>query len=271
MGVKIAAIQLDIVYRDPEENRRRARMFIEKTAERHPDIIFLPETWTTGYSEEVFRNIGLYAESDDGPSVSLLRRLAQKYGVWIVGGSIPEKSGGEIFNTIFLINREGNIHGRYRKMHLYSAMAEDKGFSHGREMPVFDTEFGKLALMTCYDIRFTELSRTYAVDGAELIAIVSNFPKPKLNHWRVLIQARAIENQLFVVACNRVGNAGTCGYFGHSIAVDPWGEIVAEEMEDESVLWAELDMNAVGKVRGTIPMYADRRPASYPDHILRQE
>jgi predicted amidohydrolase len=113
-------------------------------------------------------------------------------------------------------------------------MDEDIGFKNGTEMPVFDIEFGKIALMTCYDIRFVELSRTYALRGAETIIVVSNSPRPKVNHWRVLLQARAIENQLFIVACNRrVGSALNSSYFGHSLIIDPWGEIIAEGDEDD--------------------------------------
>jgi predicted amidohydrolase len=197
-----------------------------------------------------------------------MRDFSRKNKVWLVGGSIPEFDGEETFNTVFLIDREGEIRGRYRKMHLYSAMAEDIGFSHGSEMPVFDTEFGKLSLMTCYDIRFAELSRFYAVNGAKIIVTVSNFPRPKVNHWRVLLQARAIENQLFVAACNRVGSAGTSSYFGHSLVIDPWGEIIAEGGEEEAVIHSELDLSSVDSVRGTIPMYADRRPESYRKYAL---
>ena len=121
-----------------------------------------------------------------------------------------------------------------------------------------------MAMMACYDIRFPELSRTYAVRGAEAILVVSNFPNPKVKHWRTLLTARAIENQLYVIACNRVGAAGGSTYFGHSLIIDPWGEIVAEGDEAEGIVSGCADFEKVRQVRETIPMYADRRPASYP-------
>lgn len=269
MSFKASIIQYDIVYKNPPKNRERISKIITDSMSEKPDMIVLPETWTTGYSEEVFHNVGDYAETEDGESISLLKGLAKKNGVWIVSGSIVEKDEFGTYNTVFLIDRKGETIGKYRKMHLYSAMDEDKGFKNGTEMPVFDSEFGKLALMTCYDIRFVELSRTYAVRGAEAIIIVSNFPRPKVNHWRTLLQARAIENQLYILACNRVGTAGECSYFGHSLIIDPWGEIVQEGNEEETILSGEIDFKRVHEVRKIIPMYYDRQPGSYPDDILK--
>ncbi|KYO66920.1 nitrilase-related carbon-nitrogen hydrolase [Thermovenabulum gondwanense] len=166
---KLGILQFAIEYKNPEANREKVKELISKASKFNPDILVLPETWTTGYSEEVFDNIMDYAEKEDGPSVTLLKNLAKESGVYIVGGSLPEFDGENTYNTIFFIDKKGEIIGKYRKMHLYSAMREDKGFKNGSEMPVFSTEFGKIALMTCYDIRFPELSRTYAVRGAQII------------------------------------------------------------------------------------------------------
>lgn len=270
MSFKVSQIQLDIVYRNPKENVEKVAQLIQKAVkEDNPDIIVFPETFTTGYSEEIFHNIDKYAETEDGEVITVLRRLAKKFNVWLVSGSIVEKDDEGTYNTIFLIDRKGNIVGKYRKMHLYSAMDEDVAFKNGVDMPVFDTEFGKLALMTCYDIRFVELSRTYAVKGAEAIIIVSNFPNPKVNHWRILLQARAIENQLYIIACNRVGSADKSTYFGHSLIIDPWGEIVNEGNDEETIISGEIDFNKIKEVRSIIPMYYDRQPQSYPDDILQ--
>lgn len=269
MSFKVSQIQLDIVYKSPKENIEKIAQLIEEAVKENPDIIVFPETFTTGYSEEIFHNIDKYAETEDGETITILRRLAKKFNVWLVSGSIVEKDDKGTYNTIFLIDRKGNIVGKYRKMHLYSAMDEDVAFKNGVDMPVFDTEFGKLALMTCYDIRFVELSRTYAVKGADAIIIVSNFPNPKVNHWRILLQARAIENQLYIIACNRVGSANSSTYFGHSLIIDPWGEIINEGNDEETIISGEVDFNKVKEVRSIIPMYYDRQPQSYPDDILQ--
>lgn len=265
----LSILQFSIDYKNPESNRKKVRELVSKASASGSDMLILPETWTTGYSEEIFHDIMSYAEKEDGPTVTMMRELAQKNKVYIVGGSIPEYDGQNVYNTIFFIDKSGDIIGKYHKMHLYSAMDEDKAFKNGSEMPVFDTELGKIALMTCYDIRFPELSRTYAVRGAQIIITVANFPKPKVHHWRTLLQARAIENQMFIAACNRVGSAGSCSYFGHSIIIDPWGEILAEAEEEETILVAGIDFSAIEKVRTLIPMYYDRQPQAYPDDILK--
>lgn len=272
MSFTTAVLQMDIAYKNPEKNREHMRGLIEKacqvTSGAKPDVLVLPETCTTGYSESVFHEIGAYAETEDGPTLSFLKETAARLGVWIVTGSLPEKDGDKVYNTVFMLDRAGRLVGKYRKMHLYSAMDEDAAFANGTEMPVFATEFGPVAMMTCYDIRFVELSRTYAVRGAKAIFIVSNFPNPKVNHWRTLLQARAIENQLYIVACNRVGAAESNTYFGHSLIIDPWGEIIAEGNDEESILAGTVDFAAVDAVRKKIPMYYDRQPASYPKDIL---
>ncbi|WZL72306.1 carbon-nitrogen family hydrolase [Clostridiaceae bacterium 35-E11] len=269
MSFKVSSIQLDIIYKNPQKNREKVSNLIEEAIKEHPDMIVLPETWTTGYSEEIFHNIDAYGEPQDGESITMLRALAKKHNVWIVSGTIVEKDDVGTYNTVFLIDRMGNIVGKYRKMHLYSAMDEDIAFKNGLDMPVFNTEFGKIALMTCYDIRFVELSRTYALRGADAIIVVSNFPNPKVNHWRLLLQARAIENQLYIIACNRVGAADKSTYFGHSLIIDPWGEIINEGSGQEIVLSGEIDFERVNEVRKIIPMYYDRQPQSYPDDILK--
>lgn len=266
---KLSLLQFSIDYKDPESNRKKVNNMIKQACAEGSDIVVLPETWNTGYSEEIFHNIENFAETEDGPTVTMMRDAALKNDVYLVGGSIPELDNKNIYNTIFFIDREGEIIGKYRKMHLYSAMDEDVAFKNGTTMPIFDTELGKIALMTCYDIRFPELTRTYAVNGAEIIICVANFPNPKVNHWRILLQSRAIENQMFIAGCNRVGNAQDCSYFGHSMVIDPWGEILAEAGDGTAILSTYIDFNHIKKVREQIPMYEDRQPQLYPDDILK--
>jgi omega-amidase len=268
MTFKIAAIQMDIAYQNPDHNRLHVEELVKQAMRSEPDVLVLPETWTTGYSENIFHNIHKYAEAENGPTMSAIREMASKYSVWFISGSFPERDGADVYNTVYLINRSGGIVGKYRKMHLYSAMGEHIAFANGEDMPVWSTEFGPVGMMTCYDIRFVELSRTYAMRGAKIIFVVSNFPNPKVHHWRTLLQARAIENQVYIVACNRVGAAENCTYFGHSLMIDPWGEILAEGAEDETILIGEVDLSHVAQVRKTIPMFWDRQPQSYPQDML---
>ena len=265
----VCAIQFDTQYQNQEENIRRMEKKIRAAAKKKLDLIVLPELWTSGYSVEIFHNIQKFAQTESGASVSMLKKLAKEYGVYIAGGSMVEQRGDRCYNTCFLIDREGNVAGRYSKIHLYSAMDEDMALTSGEEMPVFQTDFGKIAIMTCYDIRFVEQSRTYALKGAQAIVVVSNWAKPKLNHWRVMLQARAIENQLAVVACNRVGQAAGCVYFGHSMIIDPWGEIIGEAGEGEEILKGVIEGDRLQAVRQIIPMYKDRKTHCYEDVLLK--
>lgn len=268
MNAKISLIQFDTHYRDIAGNVERMAMFLDAAAGEKPDLIVMPELWSSAYSVENFHEAAVYAQPMEGSALSMVRRKARKYGVWIVAGSMLETEEGRIYNTAFLVDREGNVAGRYRKMHLYGPMDETL-LEYGTESPVFDTDFGRIALMTCYDLRFVELSRAYALQGAELLVVVSNWAAPKLSHWQIMLRARAIENQLPVVACNRVGTAVDCTYFGHSMIVDAWGEVLLEdESGQETVLRGELDMDKMWDVRRQISMYADRRPECYPGCLL---
>ena len=125
-----------------------------------------------------------------------------------------------------------------------------------------------LGFMICYDIRFCELSRTYALKKADVLVVTSNFPNPRVNHWRTLLMARAIENQMFVVACNRVGPSPMGTYCGHSIMIDPWGDIIAEGGDEEEIVTGSLDYPKTREVRDLIHMFRDRQPELYGDTIL---
>ncbi len=259
MAFNISIIQFDIVYENSNKNRKRVKELIRQSLVHNPDLIILPETWTTGFKKEIFYNPDKYAEIESGKSITMLRKIAARYSVCLAAGSIIEKDNNKYYNTVFLIGREGEIIGKYRKMHLFSVEDEDKGLKRGTKNIVFKTEFGKLALMTCYDIRFPELARSYALQGVEGIIVVANFPEPRLNHWRILLQARAIENQLYIVACNRTGK----GYFGHSMIIDPWGNIIVEGNEEDLIINGKVNFKQLQEVRKKIPIYKDRQPENY--------
>ncbi len=263
MSFTTSIVQFDIAFKNPDKNRRLIKKWVKRAMKDQPDLLVFPETWTTGFASSVFKNARKYAEKEDGKSISLMSELAADNNVYIIAGSIIEKDGDDYYNTMFLIDRGGNIIGKYRKMHLFSVLAEDKGLTGGNKIPVFNTEFGKLACMTCYDIRFVELARKYALQGAQAIIVVANFPAPRSNHWRILLQARAIENQLYIIACNRVGDAGNNHFFGNSMIIDPWGNIITEAGETEKVLTGKIDFNKISGVRKSIPVYDDRKPEFY--------
>jgi predicted amidohydrolase len=142
-------------------------------------------------------------------------------------------------------------------------MHEADFLAPGNKLVTIDLPWGRAGLAVCYDLRFPEMFRSYALEGAQLILLSAEWPKPRLEHWRTLLRARAIENQTFVVACNCVGEGGGNVFFGHSMVVDPWGEVIVEGQEHEEVLVAKLDLTRVVEIRRQYPVFADRRAGLY--------
>lgn len=270
--VKFSLLQTDIEYADVQANIKNVEKLIEEAMmqEEKPDILVLPEDWSSGFSDDMFHNIEKYVEKIDGPSVTFIREMAKKHKVHIVAGSTAIEYEDGNRNTTFFINKEGEIIGDYSKMHLYNDMDEGVAFLNGDKTEVYDTEFGKIGFMNCYDIRFCELSRSYALKGAEILIVVSNFPNPRVNHWRTLLTARAIENQMFVVACNRVGESPMGTYCGNSLIIDPWGNIINDADQEQTIVSGSIDVDEIKKIRSTIGMFRDRQPHSY-SKLLTQD
>ena len=177
-----ALLQTNIAFCDPEANFKRVReLFAQAMAkDPRPDVVVLPEDWSAGFSDEMFHHMEDFVEPENGPSVTVLRELARQYQVWVVGGSIATlHADGKMRNTTFLIDRRGEIVGDYSKMHLYSDMDEHVPFANGDKTEVYDTELGRLGMMICYDIRFCELARTYALKKADVLVVTSDFPNPQ--------------------------------------------------------------------------------------------
>lgn len=236
-SMRIALVQIDISNRY-EDNLRKAINGVEACVKKKADFILLPEMWLAGFN---YREIKKLSPEDCRHAIDLLKQGAKD--ACVVAGSIPEVKHKRIYNTAYVI--EGNrILGRYRKCHLFSPLEEHKHFAPGSAIKTFSTRFGRIGVMICYEIRFPEVARILALKGAKVIFVPAQFPWPRLNIWRALLAARAIENQLFIAACNRVGADGRQSYFGHSLVADPYGSFIAEAGEDEAELIcdiAELD------------------------------
>ena len=265
----IVMLQTDIYFSDPEKNYENVDRLFRKAMEenQNADIVILPEDWSSGFSDEMFKEMDKHVEELNGPSVSFLQNLAKEFNVWVVAGSISTRHSDGMKNTLFLINRAGDIVGDYSKMHLYSDMDEDVPFLNGSKTEVYDTEFGKMGFMICYDIRFPELARTYALKDADVLVVVSDFPDPRLDHWKTLLKARAIENQMYVVACNRVGSSPMGTYFGHSLVIDPWGEIIVEGSNEQEIIVCAADFRKTQHVRDLIHVFNDRQPQFYGEVV----
>ncbi len=258
--LKLALVQMDIELGNVEANQRKALNLIQEASRLGAKVVALPELWTTGYD---LKNIKDLAYKSHDNTLNSLTELAKNLKIDIFTGSIAELDGDNIYNTAYYINSNGEILNKYRKIHLFKLMDEHKYLSSGTELKAFQTEFFKAGTMICYDIRFPELARKLSIDGATILLIPAEFPEPRKNHWRILNMARAIENQVYVVAINRVGQDQNSTFFGSSMIIDPWGEIVAEGGPDEEIIIADIDLTLVDKVRQTIPALKDRKPEYY--------
>jgi omega-amidase len=259
--MKTALIQMDIALGDVEANRCKARSFIAQGLDRGAELFVLPELWTTGYA---LKEIHRLAEPADGQTVCMLQQIARENRIEIITGSIAELRNGKVFNTAYAIGRNGGILAQYSKIHLIGLMAEDRYLSPGKEKCLFDLSLGKAGMIICYDLRFTELPRALALQGCQALFIPAEWPSARGRHWQALTIARAIENQMFVIAVNRVGSDPDNAFFGHSMIVNPWGEILIEGAEtEEELLVTDVDFAAVADIRKRIPVFADRRPECY--------
>ena len=251
---------MDILPRDYEGNLGVAVDGITAAAAAGADLICLPEMFPSGFD---FDYIEKCAEPLSGGFMTALRETARDAGVHVVCGSYPEREGEKIYNTAVLLGPDGRIIGKYRKIHLFPLMEENLHLTPGREIPVFETDLGKLGIMICYDIRFPELARALVLLGAEIILVPAEFPYPRLDHWKCLLQARAVENQCYVMAVNRVGTSGSTRFFGNSSLYDPWGERIAESGDTEDVVSGDIDTAVIEEVRRRIPVFSDRRGDLY--------
>ncbi|WP_405106680.1 carbon-nitrogen family hydrolase [Paenibacillus sp. FSL K6-1217] len=259
--MKIALIQFDIAFGKPEVNYAAAERKIREAAAGRPDCIILPELWTTGYD---LTRLDEIADPGGAATSALIAGLAREYGVNIVAGSIAvRQENGGITNSMYVFDRSGACAGEYSKLHLFQLMEEHLYLEPGASKGLFTLDGILCAGLICYDIRFPEWVRAHMAEGAEILFISAEWPLPRLSHWRALLISRAIENQCFVVACNRVGDDPANTFGGHSLIIDPWGEIVCEASGCEEILCGEIDLARVREVRGQIPVFADRRPELY--------
>ncbi len=260
--LRLALLQMHIEAGQPDINFNKLAELLEQAVggANKPDVIMFPEMWNTGYALTEIRQL---ADREGERTKAFLSEFSRKHSVFIIGGSIAELKAGEVFNTIYAFDREGNVISDYSKIHLFRLMDEEKHLAAGDKPGRLELDGQEAGMMICYDIRFPELARKLALGGAKLLFVPAEWPNPRLHHWRTLLTARAIENQMFVIACNRMGKSGDTEFFGHSMVLDPWGEVIAEANGEETILFADIDLALVDAVRSKIPVFEDRRPAVY--------
>jgi predicted amidohydrolase len=256
---KIALGQMDIRLGDVSVNLAHARAWVAEAAQRGAQLIVFPELWATGYDLDHWQThaaplgAGLFAE---------IGALARAHRI-AIAGSLLEARAGRAYNTLTLYDADGQLAAVYRKIHLFRLMEEDQWLAPGEEPVLADGAWGRAGLAICYDLRFPELFRRYALGGARLLALPAEWPARRRAHWQTLLRARAIENQSFVIACNRVGASKGEVFGGGSAIIDPWGETLIEGDDQPALLYAELDLALVDDVRKRLPVWADRRPELY--------
>jgi len=260
MKWKIACIQMDVVFGNPEENYRRTRNQILKAAASKPDIVVLPELWTTGYD---LTRLDELADKEADRTIRFLQECALAHSIHIVGGSVARSTPEGIFNTLIIVSSKGKVVKQYDKLHLFQLMNEHHFLQPGKSDGAFLLDGQQCAGFICYDIRFPEWLRVHSAGGAGVLFIAAEWPEPRISHWRALLISRAIENQAYIVAVNRVGSDPANKFGGHSLVINPWGEIIAEAGDQEETLQATINLDLIDNVRKQIPVFQDRRPEFY--------
>ena len=275
--MRVAAIQMhssDI----KADNVEQALALIARAANYGATLVALPEVWT--YLGDTAGVAGV-ADDIPGPLTERLAEAARRHGIYLHCGSIYERVAGEprAFNTTVVLDPDGDIMARYRKIHLFDvniggnvAFTESETIAPGHETVVVDLGGVKLGLAICYDLRFPELFRMLALDGAELIAMPAAFTQfTGKDHWEVLLRARAIENQVFMLAPNEHGrHPGGSVTYGRSMIVDPWGTVLATAPDGPGVVVADCDLNTLARIRREVPSLANRQPDAYRERWVSE-
>ncbi|KAK3148228.1 hypothetical protein QOZ80_3BG0292380 [Eleusine coracana subsp. coracana] len=270
---KVALCQLSVTA-DKARNIAHARAAIEKAAADGAKLVLLPEIWNSPYSNDSFPDFAedIEAGGDAAPSFSMMSEIARALQITLVGGSIPERSGGNLYNTCCVFGSDGKLKGKHRKIHLFDidipgqiTFKESNTLTAGENPTIVDTDVGRIGIGICYDIRFQELAMLYAARGAHLLCYPGAFNMTTGPlHWELLQRARATDNQLFVATCAPARDTGA-GYvaWGHSTLVGPFGEVIATTEHEETTIIAEIDYSLFEQRRQFLPLQHQRRGDLY--------
>ncbi|MDD4160364.1 MAG: carbon-nitrogen family hydrolase [Synergistaceae bacterium] len=260
--LRLAVAQIEITAGDRRANYEKVeRMLDSKWVKSDtPTAVILPEIWDVGY---VIEESHKYGDRNASEAAEFLGKLAVKYNCWFTGGSILALTDKGAANRAMVIDPSGNYVTSYDKIHLIPLMDEEKFLISGDKGTLFKIGNIQAALAICYDLRFCELTRRYAAEGAELQFFAAEWPASRIDHWCTLLQARAIENMTFVAACNRVGTTDGTLFGGHSMVVDPWGEILYQGGMTEDFAFVEIETSKVRKAREFLKVFEMRKPELY--------
>ena len=272
--INIALCQMNVVD-NKEENIRKAIQMIRESKKQGADLAVLPEMFNCPYENEKF--IEYAEELDNSQTLNEMAEIAKEENIHVLAGSIPELEVGtddakSIYNTAVLFDDEGKILGKHRKMHLFDIDVKGKIYfkesdtlSAGNEFTVIETELATIGIGICYDIRFVELSRIMALNGAEILIFPGAFNLTTgPAHWEILFKSRALDNQVYAIGvAPALDKDASYNSFGHSIAVNPWGEIIEELDYDENLKLVQIDLDEIKRIREEIPILKNRRTDLY--------
>ncbi len=267
--MKIALCQMNVID-NKQENILKATSMINEAVNYNSNFIVLPEMFNCPYSNDKFIE---YAE-DEKTSTTLnsISKLAKQHGIYILGGSIPEKEDSKIYNTSYLFDKKGNIVLKHRKMHLFDVdveggiyFKESDTLTPGNEFSVCETEYGKIGIGICYDVRFPQLAHINVKKGADILFYPGAFNMTTgPAHWELLFRARALDNQVFCVGvAPALNESASYQSYGHSIVVNPWGEVICQLDTKEELKIVEIDLNEIEKIRNEIPVLKNKRNDLY--------
>lgn len=265
--VRLTQVQM-VVTKDRQVNLDHASALIRQAAKQGAEIVCLPEMFTTPYANDFFLR---FAEPLAGITYDVLSQEARRNGIVLVGGSFPEREGDALFNTSLVFGPDGGLLAKHRKLHLFDislsgrfAFRESDTFSPGSAITVFDTPFGRMGVAICFDIRFPELFRLMALQGAKIVTVPAAFNRVTgPAHWHLLARSRAMDNQLYVAMTSPALQEEGFQAYGHTLVADPWGNVLAEAGEEEALVESVLDMEYVEEVRREMPFLSARRTDVY--------
>jgi len=255
---KAGVVQFDIINGQIEANMDVALANLEHLASRGVSLAVLPELFSCGFDNRCLKEHSRHTV----PILERLSGFARDHGM-AIAGTLPESEVGRIYNTMYFMDTDGSVKGKYRKLHLFRLTNEHLFYGAGDRVVTIDTNLGRMGLMICYDLRFPEMACKHLQADARMIIISAQWPESRKNHWRHLVVARAIENQLYMVCANRTGTDEDLAFPGMSMVVDPMGEILADAGADGKTAVATIEMEQVTRVRQLIPCITDRRSDVY--------
>ncbi|WP_088825799.1 carbon-nitrogen family hydrolase [Listeria goaensis] len=257
---KLALCQIDVTFKDPDANFKRVRQTVTEAARSGAEIAVLPEMWNTGYC---LSELEIYADRHGERTKKFLSELAREQNITIIGGSVAIKTDGKFTNIMYAFDNQGDFLSSYKKVHPFKLMDEHLYLEPGNDANLFMLNGTKTAGFICYDIRFPEWIRHHTARGAEVIFVVAQWPDVRISQWEKLLVARAIENQAFVVAVNRVGKDPNNQFNGHSMVINPHGEILLLAGETEENFYSTIDLAEISAARQSMSIFEDRRPELY--------